>query len=1095
MARTLLRTTVHPATSDTCFCEGRFMRSGRGLLLSSALGAFLLAGSAVRAAAPVAAAMELAPQWRLVGPFRGGWAEMIEGIPGHPDSFVFGASGGGVWRTDDAGRVWRSLFDQGPTAPIGSVAVAPSDGDTLYAGSGQPEPRYDVASGVGVFRSSDGGKSWQAAGLEKSAHIGRLWVDPRDAKVVLAAATGDFFAPNPERGVFRSTDGGKTWSHVLKIDADTGAVDLTADPKDPDRVFAATWQARQYPWQSYFTPIAGPGSGIYQSADGGVTWSRLRGRGWPAGPLGRISLAATRTTAGLRLYAVVSAGAASGLYRSDDGGGAWEKVNGEAAFTSYYASRVTADPADPDVVWLVGQSVRRCDHGGVRCEIVKGAPGGDDYHFVWIDPVHRGHMAVASDQGAQVSVDGGATWSSWYNQPTGQFYHLAADDRFPYRIYSGQQDSGTVGILSRSDYGAIGLRDWTSVGGEERDYDIPDPEDPDIVYASGLGGGINRYDARTGQSANVTPFPYANYGQRQTDTAHRFVWVTPIAVSRVGPTTLYEGGDVVWASTDRGDHWRIVSPDLTGKTSDAQRCGGDVAVADARACGYGGIWSLTPSPRHAGELWVGTDDGLVQLTRDGGQHWSNVTPPGVPDWAKIATIDVSAIADGVAYIAVDNQRQGDRQPHAFATHDYGATWKDIAADLPRDHFAAVVRADTVRPGLIFAGTDVGVLASWDDGGHWRALRGDLPTAWVRDLLVHGDDLVAATQGRAIWSLGDLALLRQATPGAGWPGIHLFEPAAAVRVRANANKDTPFPAEEPTGRNPPAGAVIDYWLPATAKGPVTLDIVDAAGVRVRRLSSEPAPVLPAKPYFTRAWLQPPPPLPSGAGLHQTVWDLHWSRPAALSFEYSIATAAGTDTALSPQGPLALPGDYQLVLTVDGVSSRVPLRLVQDPRSRATPADLKASLDLSLAIGDDLVVARRGYGETTLAKQTLESDLAKMKAPGRPLPQSEDLAARIEALVDAIKARPTAPGFLQLSAQLARLEGDLENADSAPTAPQAEARSAMRASLDAQWSAWSTLRDGRLGALNADLKRARLTPVSIPRDGLLKITLPDEGEDLP
>ena len=476
-----LRTAVGAATKGDGFSGGLVMKSLRCLLSSSAAGLALVLGGAGQAAPTAPPAPDLAPQWRLVGPLRGGWAEMIAGIPGRPDSFIFGASGGGVWRTDDAGRVWRPLFDHGPTAPIGAVAAAPSDGDTLYIGSGQPEPRYDVAAGLGVFRSVDGGRTWRSAGLERTAHIGRLWVDPRDPKIVLAAAVGDFFVPNPERGVFRSTDGGETWSHVLKIDADTGAVDLAADPKDPNRLFAATWQARQYPWQSYFTPIAGPGSGVWQSADGGVTWSRLGGRGWPSGPLGRISLAATRTATGLRLYAVISAGDAGGLYRSDDGGGDWKRVNDEKAFTGYYSSRVTVDPRDPDVVWLVGQSIRRCDQGGARCEIVKGAPGGDDYHFVWIDLVHPGHMAVTSDQGAQISVDDGATWSSWYNQPTGQFYHLATDERFPYRIYSGQQDSGTVGILSRSDYGAIGLRDWTSVGGEERDYDIPDPEDPDIV--------------------------------------------------------------------------------------------------------------------------------------------------------------------------------------------------------------------------------------------------------------------------------------------------------------------------------------------------------------------------------------------------------------------------------------------------------------------------------------------------------------------------------------------------------------------------------------------------------------------------------------
>ena len=1067
------------------------MGSGRRLLSSSAVGLALLLAVAGHAAAPAQTpTLNLDPQWRLVGPMRGGWAEMIVGVPGHADSFIFGAAGGGVWRTDDAGRVWRPLFDHGPTAPIGAVAAAPSDGDTLYIGSGQPEPRYDVAAGAGVFRSTDGGRTWQAAGLEATAHIGRLWVDPRDPRTVLAAATGDFFAPGPDRGVFRSTDGGRTWAHVLKIDADTGAVDLTADPGNPDRLFAAAWQARQYPWQSYFTPIAGSGSGVFQSADGGVTWKRLGGRGWPAGSLGRISLAATRTPAGLRLYAVISAGAAGGLYRSDDGGANWERVNDEQAFTGYYASRVTVDPADPDVVWLVGQSVRRCDQGGARCAIVKGAPGGDDHHFVWIDPVHAGHMAVTSDQGAQVSVDGGATWSSWYNQPTGQFYHLATDDRFPYRIYSGQQDSGTVGILSRSDYGAIGLRDWTSVGGEERDYDIPDPDDPDIVYASGLGGVINRYDARTGQSADVSPFPVPNYGQRQTTTAHRFVWVTPIAVSRAGPTTLYEAGEVVWASTDRGDHWRIISPDLTGKTAGAQRCDGDVAVADARACGYGGIWSLTPSPRHGEELWVGTDDGLVQLTRDGGGHWSNVTPPGLADWAKIAAIDVSALADGTAYIAVDNQRQGDRQPHAFVTHNYGATWKDIAGGLPHDHFVAVIRADTVRPGLIFAGTDVGVLASWDDGARWTPLQGDLPTAWVRDLLVHGDDLVAATQGRAIWSLGDLALLRQASPESVWPAPRLFAPAPATRIRANVNKDTPFPVEEPAGRNPPAGAVIDYWLPATAKGAVTLDILDATGARVRRLTSEPTPPPPSTPYFTTAWLKPQPPLATGAGLHHAIWDLRWTRPPAMSFDYSIATAAGTDTPLSPQGPLALPGDYQLALTVDGVTSRAALRLTQDPRSRAGAADLQASLALSRAIAGDLATARRGYGETSFVRAALKADLARARTVG-----GGDLAARIAAVDSAIDPPAGEPGFLRASEELGRLESALEGADSAPTAPQVEVRAALGARIERLWADWTTLRDGRLAALNRELKTAGLPIVTVPPEDRLTITLPDDGEDLP
>jgi photosystem II stability/assembly factor-like uncharacterized protein len=1067
------------------------MSMRRRVLSSTAMSLALLAGVRSTASPAAEPTLEVRPEWRLLGPYRGGWAEMVEGVPGRLDSFVFVAAGGGVWRTDDAGRTWNSLFDKGPTAPIGALAIAPSAPDTIYIGSGQPEPRYDVASGEGVFRSTDGGATWRDLGLAATRHIGRVWVDPRDSNRVLVAAVGDFFAANAERGVFKSTDGGATWTQPLKIDANTGAVDLAADPANPDTIFAATWQARQYPWQSYFTPVAGPGSAIYKSTDGGTTWSRLGGRGWPTGSLGRISVATARTAEGLRLYAVVSADEAGGLYRSDDGGASWRRANEEKAFTGYYASRVTVDPSNPDVVWLVGQSVRRCADGGATCEIVKGAPGGDDYHFVWINPAHPDHMAVSSDQGAQVSVDGGRTWSSWYNQPTGQFYHLAADDRFPYRLYAGQQDSGTVTIASRSDYGAIGYRDWAPVGGDERDYDIPDPEDPGTVYGSGLGGRLSRFDARTGQVANIAPYLVSNYGLRPTTTEHHFVWVTPMAVSKVGPVTLYMGGEVVFASADRGDHWSIISPDLTGKTAHARRCDGDVSVADAKACGYGGIWSLTPSPRHGGEIWVGTDDGLVQLTRDGGAHWSNVTPPKVPEWAKIATIDVSPIEDGVAYVTVDNQRQGDRQPHAYATHDYGATWRDAAGDLPENHFISVIRADTSRAGLIFAGTDVGVFASWDDGGHWRAIQGNLPTAWVRDLLIHGDDLVAATQGRSIWSLGDLNLLRQTGPGVTLVGPRLFEPAEAIRVHADENRDTPLPAEEPAGRNPPSGAVIDYWLASPAKGPVTLDVLDASGALVQRLTSEVARPPPAEVYFAGAWIHPAAPLATSAGLHRTVWNLRWTRPAALTYDYSIAASAGGDAPLNPQGPLALPGDYRLVLTVDGVTSQVPLRILQDPRSPARPTDLAATLDLCKSIGADMALARRGYGEVDAAHDGMAAALKTLKANGA----DSGLRDRVAHFVKATEPPTTGPSFLDIAKTLTALESDLEGADLAPTEPQVALRSHVRSRLEQRWATWTALRDHDLPALNAELKHAGLSAVTIPPEDKLTITLPDGGEDLP
>ena len=1071
------------------------MRCRSSLFLSATFCASILTTLAHSAPIP-AASPDITAQWRLIGPFRGGWAEMIEGVPSRPDTFYFGAAGGGIWRTDDAGRTWRSLFDHGPTAPIGALAVAPSAPDTVYIGAGQPEPRYDVAGGTGVFKTLDGGKTWAPLGLEKTRHIGRILINPTNPDDVLVAAVGDFFKPGPDRGVFRTTDGGKTWTRALAIGDDVGAVDLAADPKDPNVVFAAAWQARQYPWQSYFTPVGGPGSAIYHSSDGGATWSVLGGKGWPTVPLGRISLATTRTAGALRIYAMVSGVGVDGLYRSDDGGASWIRANDNADVAGYYASRVTVDPADPDVVYLVGQSIRRCAAGGKTCSIFLGAPGGDDYHHVWINPARPDHMATASDQGVVVSVDAGKTWSSWYNQPTGQFYHLATDDRFPYRIYSGQQDSGTVGIASRGDFGAIDARDWRPVGGDERDYDIPDPDDANIVYGSGLGGHISRFDARTGESANITPFPLPNYGQRQTTTAHHFVWVTPLALSKVGPKTLYLGADVVFASTDEGSHWSVISPDLTGKvvgaTPKANQCDGDVKIADAKPCGYGGVWTLAPSPRNAGELWVGTDDGLVQMTRDGGAHWSNVTPPKVPEWAKIAAIDVSPLADGAAYVVADNQRQGDLTPRVWATKDGGATWRDASGDLPRDHFVAVVRADPVRAGLLYAGTEVGVYVSHDDGVHWRPLQGNLPTAWVRDLVVHGDDLVAATQGRAIWALGDLALLRQVDPAIGRSPLHLFTPAPAMRVRANNNRDTPLPPGEPAGENPPAGAVIDYWLGAGAvKGPVTLEVRDASGALVQTLTSAPSRLPDAEQYFADRWIHPAAPLSTAPGLHRTEWNLRWARPSAIEYNYSIGTAAGTDTPITPEGPLALPGVYHLTLHAGAREDHADLAVKKDPRGVASDADLAASLALSQDLTVGLAKTRQGFGEMAIA----HDQLVAAQGAAKTKPANDALASRIADLIRRATPPAERPNFQIDGGILAAIETDLEGADLAPTEPQHTVATQTLAEITTLWTAWTALRDHDLADLNADLARAGLKPVVIPAADQLVVKPARGGEDLP
>ncbi|MBV8593204.1 MAG: hypothetical protein JOZ27_02765, partial [Caulobacteraceae bacterium] len=739
-------------------------------------------------------------------------------------------------------------------------------------------------------------------------------------------------------------------------------------------------------------------------------------------------------------------------------------------------------------VFLVGQSLRRCANGGRTCDIFKGAPGGDDYHQIWLDPSRNGHMATASDQGVVVSVDGGKSWSSWYNQPTGQFYHLADDRRFPWRLYSGQQDSGTVGIATRSDYGSITERDWRPVGGEERDYDIPDPENPDIVYGSGLGGRITRWDAATGQVANIAPYPTSTYGKRPTTVEHRFVWVTPMAVSKTGPVTVYVGAERVFASTDRGTHWTAISGDLTGRREGAARCDGDVAVADAKACGYGGIWSLAPSPRNAGELWVGTDDGLVQLTRDGGAHWAQATPPAVPEWAKIASVDVSALADGTAYVAVDNQRQGDLEPRAFATRDYGATWRDIAIGLPRGHFVSVVRADPQRAGLLYAGTDTGVLVSFDDGASWGPLQGNLPTAWVRDLLVHGDELAVATQGRALWILGDLALVRQLERTPTKDAARLFTPAVAVRVRADANRDTPKPADEPAGENPPTGAVIDYWLATPAQGEVAIEIRDPSGRLVLRLSSVPAPRPQPERYFSSDWVKPAAALGTTAGLHRAVWDLRWPRPRAISYDYSIATAPGADTPIVPEGPLALPGDYTVVLRADGREWRAPLKVVNDPRSVASADDLQASLAASQVVAGALETAWRGEAQMEAVHKQLTGLRGRPAAKPALVADAKDLAG---------KSDPSAgkPTFASLSAILAAQETDLEATDRPPTAPQQAMIADSAAKVDALWRAWVAERDGPLASLNRRFKAGGVTPVEIPPDDSLTVAPADDGDDLP
>jgi photosystem II stability/assembly factor-like uncharacterized protein len=980
-------------------------------------------------AEPLAPALFSELRWRSIGPFRGGWSTCVEGVPGRPDVLYFGAAVGGVWKSDDAGRTWDPLFQNDATASVGALAIAPSNPKVLYVGTGQTDARYDIASGRGVYRSDDGGQTWQPRGLADTRAIGRIVVDPRNPDVVLVAALGHIFGPNPERGVFRSEDGGRTWLRALFVDENTGAVDLAADPTDPSVVYAATWQVRNYPWLAYFHPERGPGSGVFKSTDGGKTWKRLSGGEWPTGPLGRIGLAAA---AGGRVYAVVvmrtragtlrrtgETSAGGGLFRSDDGGTTWKRVSQEDWLESDYFARLTVDPGNPDRVYAMGRSVRRSDDGGRTFQIVKGAPGGDDYHSLWINPRQTDHMAVASDQGTSVSVNGGRTWSTWFNQPTGQFYHLATDDRFPYWIYSGQQDSGTVGIASRSDYGALSYREWHPVGGEERGYEIPDPADPETVYGTGLGGDLTRFDARTGQVAAISPHLESTYGKRPTDVKYRYTWIAPLAVSPRPPHALFAASQYLWRSADRGHSWTMVGPDLTGAVPDTKGCGDEVSIRNARPCGFGVIFSIALSPSSDDEIWIGTDDGRIQTTRDGGKAWRDVTPVGLSPWSKVSTLDIPPFDAGTVYAAIDRQRLDDFTPHVYRTHDGGQTWTEIVAGLPRDGFVSVVRADPVRRGLLYAGTDTGVFVSFTDGEEWQPLQLNLPTTWVRDLLVHGNDLITATQGRALWILDDVAPLRQMTTETAKRGAFLFPPSDAWRRRRNQNRDTPLPPETPLGKNPPEGALLDYFLGTSARGPVTLEIIDSKGSPVRRFSSdEPPPSPNAARYFAEGWLKPEAPPATSAGHHRFLWDLRYPRPQAPHYEFSISAIWGEGTPLQPEGALALPGQYSVRLAVDGQSFTQPLMLRMDPRVRVTPE----------SIVEQFEAARRASSLLDRSSAALEEIRAfrkRLLAAGRR-PPATALAKEAAELEDG------EGGFARLNARLAAVLRAIDGSDGTPTA---------------------------------------------------------------
>jgi photosystem II stability/assembly factor-like uncharacterized protein len=885
-------------------------------------------------------------RWRMIGPFRGGRTVAASGVPGQPNVFYIAANNGGVWKSTDAGRVWKPIFDDQATGSIGALAVALSDPRIIYVGSGEGLQRPDLSVGDGIYKSTDSGQSWQHLGLSEGLHdaqqISAIIVDPHDSKRVFAAVLGHPYGPNAERGVFRSIDGGATWQNVLYKDENTGAVDLAFDPSNAQTVYAMLWAARQAPWE-IGESFKGPGSGLFKSTDGGSTWQPLTG-GLPtvAQGLGRIGIAIAPSDP-RRMYALVDA-KEGGVYRSDNAGANWQRVNHEERVWgrgSDFAC-VRIDPKDKDVIYIANTSTYRSMDGGASFTAIKGAPGGDDYHTIWINPDDPSIILLASDQGATISVNGGETWSSWYNQPTAQFYHVITDKRFPYWVYGGQQESGSVGTASRGDDGEITFRDWHPVGVEEYGYVAPDPLNPNIVY----GGKVSRYNQATGEVQQVGP----SLGRR--GGKYRFVRTMPLLFSPVDPHILYLGSQMLLRTANGGQSWEEISPDLTRASSEIPpgippNLGVFTSADPEKGKHRGVIYTIAPSYKDGNVIWVGTDDGLIHLTRDAGKTWTNVTPPALTPWSKVSVMDASHFDAASAYAAINRFRLDDLAPHIWRTHDFGKTWKEITRGLPDNAPTNTVREDSRRKGLLFAGSERAVWVSFNDGDDWEPLRLNMPATSIRDLTIHEDDLVAGTHGRSFWILDDITPLRQASAAIANSDAHLFKPQTAMRVRWNKNTDTPLPPEEPAGQNPPDGAILYYYL-KNASDSIVIEVLDAAGKLVRHYSSADQGEPPEKDLNVPTyWIRPPQIPPAAAGMHRFVWDLRYTPPDALRGGYPM-TAIDHNTPREPRGPIALPGEYTVKLTVDGKSFTQPLTVKMDPRVKTPPAGLKQQFDLAMKV---------------------------------------------------------------------------------------------------------------------------------------------------
>src|SRR6266487_2827825 len=881
-------------------------------------------------------------RWRCIGPFRGGRTVAISGVPHRPNVFYMAAVNGGAWKSTDSGNTWNPIFDDQSTGSVGALAVAPSDPNIVYVGSGEGLQRPDLATGDGIYKSTDAGRTWTHLGLRNAQQITAILVDPKDANRVLVAAEGHPYGPNTERGVFRSTDGGQTFQRILYKDENTGAADLAFDPTNSQTIYAVLWAARVAPWEVRSgTSITIAGSGLYKSADGGETWKQVNGD---------------------------------------------RRIGGRGPG----ALGIAVAPDNPDVLYVANTTTWKSSDGGKTFVGFKGAPGGDDYQRIWISAEDPQIVALSSDQGAVISVNGGATWSSWYNQPTAQFYHVTTDNRFPYWVYGAQQESGSAGTMSRSDYGEISFREWHSVGVFEYGYIAVDPLDPNILY----GARLTRTKQHIGEVADITPEPIRR-GE------YRYDRTLPVIFSPLDPHALYFSANALFKSTDRGNSWQVISPDLTRASYEIPANLGAFAAADPEKGKHRGvIYAVAPSFKEVNTIWAGTDDGLIHITRDGGKNWQDVTPPQLKPWSKVSIIEASHFEAGTAYAAINSFRLDDLRAHIYRTRDFGKNWQEITKGIPDGGASNVVREDPVRKGLLFAGTEGSVYVSFNDGDDWQPLQLNLPHTSMRDLTIHGDDLIVATHGRSFWILDDITPLRQLNAEVAKASVHLFAPQETIRFRWNRNTDTPLPPEVPAGKNPPDGAILDYYLASASAKPVTLEILDEQQHLVRRYAStdkpEPLEKTASEHPIPMYWVRQAQILSASAGMHRFVWDLHYAPPDSLAHEFPIS-AIVHDTPKYPLGAWVLPGNYTVKLTVDGKSYSQPLVVKMDPRITTSLADLRKQFEMQSGAVEDM-------------NESFEA-LTQVKAVRAQLKERASKAGK-GALADAVSA---------LDKQAAELEG--------------------------------------------------------------------------